>query len=108
MISQLGDPYSAYEPPQEALEFRQQLDQKFGGIGIEIAVDPETRRLTVASPMIGTPAFDAGILAGDQIVAIDGETPRAWTTKKPAAACGANRARASTLHLARRRRRRTT
>ncbi|MGH7138226.1 MAG: S41 family peptidase [Pirellulales bacterium] len=74
MVSQLGDPYSAYEPPQEALEFRQQLDQKFGGIGVEVVVDPATRRLTVSSPMIGTPAFEAGILAGDQIVAIDGQT----------------------------------
>lgn len=74
MIGELGDPYSAYEPPQEALEFRQQLDQKFGGIGIEVMIDPATRRLTVSSPMIGTPAFEAGILAGDQIVAIDGQT----------------------------------
>lgn len=74
MIGELGDPYSAYEPPQEALEFRQQLDQKFGGIGIEVMIDPATRRLTVSSPMIGTPAYEAGILAGDQIVAIDGQT----------------------------------
>ncbi len=74
MIGELGDPYSAYEPPQEALEFRQQLDQKFGGIGIEVMVDPATRRLTVSSPMVGTPAFEAGVLAGDQIVAIDGQT----------------------------------
>lgn len=74
MIGELGDPYSAYEPPQEALEFRQQLDQKFGGIGIEVMIDPATRRLTVSNPMVGTPAFEAGILAGDQIVAIDGQT----------------------------------
>lgn len=74
MIGELGDPYSAYEPPQQALEFRQQLDQKFGGIGIEVMIDPATRRLTVSSPMIGTPAFEVGILAGDQIVAIDGQT----------------------------------
>ncbi|HQU46757.1 MAG TPA: S41 family peptidase [Pirellulales bacterium] len=74
MVARLGDPYSAYEPPQEALEFRQQLDQKFGGIGVEITLDPETKRLTVASPMIGTPAYEAGILAGDQIVAIDGQS----------------------------------
>ena len=74
MVARLGDPYSAYEPPQEALEFRQQLDQKFGGIGVEVTVDPETRRLTVASPMIGTPAYEAGVLAGDQILAIDGES----------------------------------
>ncbi|HEV3344231.1 MAG TPA: S41 family peptidase [Pirellulales bacterium] len=74
MVAKLGDPYSAYEPPQEALEFRQQLDQKFGGIGVEVTIDPSNRRLTVASPMIGTPAYEAGILAGDQILAIDGET----------------------------------
>ena len=74
MVEKLGDPYSAYEPPQEALEFRQQLDQKFGGIGVEVTIDPSNRRLTVASPMIGTPAYEAGILAGDQILAIDGDT----------------------------------
>jgi carboxyl-terminal processing protease len=74
MVEKLGDPYSAYEPPQEALEFRQQLDQKFGGIGVEVTIDPSNRRLTVASPMIGSPAYEAGILAGDQILAIDGET----------------------------------
>ncbi|HWB13561.1 MAG TPA: S41 family peptidase [Pirellulales bacterium] len=74
MVEKLGDPYSAYEPPQEALEFRQQLDQKFGGIGVEVTIDPATRRLTVASPMIGTPAYEAGVLAGDQILAIDGQT----------------------------------
>lgn len=74
MVARLGDPYSAYEPPREALEFRQQLDQKFGGIGVEVTLDPETKRLTVASPMIGTPAYEAGVLAGDQILAIDGET----------------------------------
>lgn len=74
MVEKLGDPYSAYEPPQQALEFRQQLDQKFGGIGVEVTIDPATRRLTVASPMVGTPAFDSGILAGDQILAIDGDT----------------------------------
>jgi carboxyl-terminal processing protease len=74
MVEKLGDPYSSYEPPQQALEFRQQLDQKFGGIGVEVTIDPATRRLTVASPMIGTPAYEAGILAGDQILAIDGQT----------------------------------
>lgn len=72
MIAQLGDPYSAYEPPREALEFRQQLDQQFGGIGIEI--DPRVKPLTVAIPMIGTPAYEAGILPGDRILAIDGES----------------------------------
>ncbi|HVC97646.1 MAG TPA: S41 family peptidase [Pirellulales bacterium] len=73
MVDQLDDPYSGYEPPQEAQEFQQGLDQRFGGIGIELAIDPKTKRLTVMSPMIGTPAYDAGILAEDQLLSIDGE-----------------------------------
>jgi carboxyl-terminal processing protease len=73
MVDRLDDPYSGYEPPQEAQEFQQSLDQRFGGIGIELAIDPKTKRLTVMSPMIGTPAYNAGILAEDQLLSIDGE-----------------------------------
>jgi carboxyl-terminal processing protease len=73
MVDRLDDPYSAYEPPQEAKEFQEGLDQRFGGVGIELAIDPQTRRLTVITPMIGTPAYDAGIIAGDQLLSIDGE-----------------------------------
>ena len=73
IVGQLEDPYSAYEPPQQAAEFRQHLDQKFGGIGIQVTLDEQSKRLMVASPMIGTPAYEAGILAGDTIMKIDGE-----------------------------------
>jgi carboxyl-terminal processing protease len=71
MVAQLGDPYSAYEPPRQAREFREELDQQFGGIGIEC--DPNSDPLTITLPMPGTPAQQAGILAGDQISAIDGQ-----------------------------------
>jgi carboxyl-terminal processing protease len=80
IVSQLDDPYSAYEAPQEAAEFRQHLDQKFGGIGIQVVIDEKTKRLTVMSPMVGTPAFEAGILAGDVILKIDGESTEGLNT----------------------------
>ncbi len=80
IVSQLNDPYSVYEPPQQATEFRQHLDQKFGGIGIQVAMDDKTKRLTVLSPMVGTPAFEAGILAGDSILKIDGESTEGINT----------------------------
>lgn len=67
------DEYSAYIPPQESTAFRESLDQEFGGIGIEVTWDRETRIFTVTSPMVGTPAYEAGILAGDTILLIDGE-----------------------------------
>ena len=81
IVGQLEDPYSAYEPPQQAAEFRQHLDQKFGGIGIQVTLDQTSKRLTVASPMIGTPAYEAGILAGDTIMKIDGEDTAGMNTE---------------------------
>ena len=67
------DPYSAYIPPEEYLAFRESIEQKFGGIGILVEINPQTKRLTVMSPLFGTPAHEAGIQSGDTILAIDGE-----------------------------------
>src|SRR5262249_7910740 len=48
---------------------------KFGGVGIQINADARTGgQLTVISPMVGTPAYEAGVLAGDVIVKIDGKS----------------------------------
>lgn len=66
------DPYSAYINPQEISQFRSTVENEFGGIGIQISVD--AGRLTVLSPLVGTPAYRAGLLAGDRIVEIEGKT----------------------------------
>src|SRR5262249_48342879 len=48
---------------------------KFGGIGIQLGYDRQGRgQLQVISPMVGTPAYEAGVLAGDLIVKIDGKS----------------------------------
>jgi len=65
------DRYSSYMPPKTADEFNQTMDQQFGGVGIEVLLDPKTEQLTVASPLVGTPAYRGGIRAGDKIVKID-------------------------------------
>ncbi len=70
MIQNL-DPHSAYLD-QEAFEDMQvETTGEFTGVGIEITV--EENRLTVVSPIEDTPAFEAGLQAGDQILEIDGE-----------------------------------
>lgn len=81
MVHRLGDPYSDYDPPRVAAEFQEHLQQEFGGIGIEVVFDPESEWLTVANPIMGTPAYDAGILAGDTIVGINGESTHGFTTE---------------------------
>lgn len=78
MVARL-DPYSDYLPPVEATRSREHLDQEFGGIGIEVSFDPQTNVLMVVSPMYGTPAFKAGILAGDKILRINDESTEGFT-----------------------------
>jgi carboxyl-terminal processing protease len=66
------DPHSGYISPKEYDEFRQVLDQQFGGIGVIVERDLETQRLTVIMPLPNSPAQKAGLQAGDAILAIDG------------------------------------
>jgi len=73
MMHRLDD-YSAYISPEELTQFQEDLEKEFGGVGIEIVLDPQTKELTVASPLVGTPAYEAGILAGDKVRRIDGES----------------------------------
>ncbi len=68
------DPYSAFMNDEEFKEFEHKSDGSFGGVGIQVALDRNTGGLVVTTPLVGTPAFEAGILAGDQIVKIDGKT----------------------------------
>ncbi len=66
------DPYSSYIGPKEMDEFRTSVESEFGGIGIQVAVEGD--QLKVISPLAGTPAYRAGVLAGDTILEIDGKS----------------------------------
>ena len=70
-------PHSAFMPPTMYKEMQEETKGRFEGLGIEITVKDSV--LTVVSPIEGTPAYKAGILAGDQIVKIDGEPTKNFT-----------------------------
>jgi carboxyl-terminal processing protease len=72
MLSEL-DENSIYIGPADANEFRQSLDQEFGGIGIYVDPNSPPDGLLVLATMVDTPAYRAGLLAGDKIVRIDGQ-----------------------------------
>jgi carboxyl-terminal processing protease len=74
LLSKLDD-YSQYIPPEELDEFQKSVTSQFGGIGIQIGLD-RAGRLMVISPLVGTPAYRAGVMAGDRIVEIDGQTTK--------------------------------
>ena len=66
------DPHSGYLDAQNFDEMRDQTRGEYGGLGI--VVQAEDGAVKVVSPMDGTPAGKAGILAGDYITAIDGQS----------------------------------
>ncbi|QDU95270.1 S41 family peptidase [Lignipirellula cremea] len=76
MLTKL-DQYSAYIPPEQIDRFKSGVESEFGGIGIRVSV--EGGILKVISPILGSPAYKAGVLAGDTIVEIEGESTRGIT-----------------------------
>ena len=71
------DPYSQFMDPDSYNELKIDTGGEFGGLGIEVTIKDDL--LTVIAPIDDTPAFHAGILAGDRIVKIDGELTRGIT-----------------------------
>lgn len=69
MLSSL-DPHSAYLTPELYRDLEVETRGSFGGLGIEITI--RNGILTVVSPIEDTPAYHAGIKAGDQIIQING------------------------------------
>jgi carboxyl-terminal processing protease len=70
------DAHSAFINERSYKRFSLTSKGKFGGIGIQIDSDRPNgeRYITVATPMVGTPAYEAGVLAGDVILKIDGKS----------------------------------
>ena len=72
IVDSLGDPYSNYLDVKENQQLFEQIEGKFGGVGIVLSLkDP--KKLTVLRPIKNTPAFRAGIQPGDIVLKIDNE-----------------------------------
>ena len=72
------DPHSSFIEADDFEDFREEVESEFGGLGMQVTLDP-IGRLTVISPLVDTPAYRAGIRAGDRIGAINGASTEEMT-----------------------------
>lgn len=72
------DPYSVYLTREKFKELEIDTYGEFGGIGVELTV--KNGILTVITPIVDSPAYNAGIKPGDQIISIDGNSTEKMST----------------------------
>lgn len=76
MVKSLNDPYTEYFSEEEWETFSRNLEQNFTGIGI--VMTEESGIVYVEDVLAGSPADVAGVLPGDAIVSVDGNSAKGW------------------------------
>lgn len=66
------DEHSAYVTDRDLEELDAALDQAFGGVGLQLSADLRDGSIVVDEPVVGSPAWRAGIQTGERITAVDG------------------------------------
>lgn len=76
MLRELNDPHSRLVDPESSTDLEITMTGNYGGLGIR--VQQVNGRVTVMSVLPGTPAERQGMLTGDRIVGVDGESVAGW------------------------------
>ena len=84
MVGSLGDPHSLYMDVEKYEKLKSQTEGSFGGVGIVMSFQ-EKNKVMVSSVLEESPAQSAGILAGDQIMAVDGVSVTDYQPEETAA-----------------------
>jgi len=84
MLANLDDPFTRLLKPEQYRSLQVNTSGELTGVGLQIAIDPESGTLTVVAPVAGSPADQAGIQPLDRILKIDG-TPTSELTLDEAA-----------------------
>jgi len=98
-VAALGDPYTTFFPPQQLTDFTTQLAGSFGGIGAEVG--EKDGNVVVIAPLDGTPAKAAGILSGDIIAQVNGQSTSGWSVDQAVDAIRGPKGTSVTLQIVR-------
>lgn len=74
ILDSLGDKYSSYYTAEEYAKLTEQTSGKYVGIGAQVTYSADGNYAMVVAPVAGSPAEEAGLLAGDIIIEVDGES----------------------------------
>jgi len=80
MLEQLNDPYTVFMREKEYRDLTLNTTGNYAGLGIQIGV--RDGWITVIAPLPETPAEKAGIMGGDKIVEVDGQSTYGWKEEK--------------------------
>ncbi|NMG09473.1 carboxyl-terminal processing protease CtpA [Brasilonema sp. UFV-L1] len=85
MLQSLGDPFTRFLDPQQYRSLQVNTSGELTGVGLQIALNPETGLLEVVTPIAGSPAEKAGIRPRDRILKIEGISTEKLTLDEAAA-----------------------
>jgi len=74
LLEGVGDPYTYYFNRDALAVFTERTEGVYAGIGMLVTLDLEDNRVTVVTVFAGSPAEEAGLLPGDKILEVDGES----------------------------------
>jgi len=72
MLKSLNDPFTRFLDPEQYRSLQVNTSGELTGVGLQIALNPETGKLEVVAPIAGSPAEKAGIKPRDRILKIEG------------------------------------
>lgn len=85
MLKSLDDPFTRFLDPEQYRSLQVNTSGELTGVGLQIALNPETGFLEVVAPIAGSPAEKAGIQPRDRIVTIEGISTEKLTLDEAAA-----------------------
>lgn len=83
-LEQLNDPYTRFMNPTEFQAFESSTRGELVGVGMQLALDPDTQALMVVQPIENSPALQAGVQPGDHILQINGTLTEGMTVEAAA------------------------